>query len=148
MEKLLLLIILFFCLLTGISSKNNKGTVILDHPGFPYIFELNQGESQTIIRSYGGKSVKKTITLKSIKTFMEPNLWFTDENTPMNYYQADVTLNVSDKEVILHHRPYQMPENVNGLKICIENVKEWDQHGKLGRTRHEKTGQNSCMSGK
>ena len=103
--------------------------IILDQPGFPFIFELNQGESQNIIRSYNGKTIERTLKVNSIKTFMETNNWFNDSLGKKNYYQADVELDVSGQIVTLHHRPYQMPETVNGLRINIENIKEWDEHG-------------------
>jgi murein DD-endopeptidase MepM/ murein hydrolase activator NlpD len=111
----------------------NEG-IILDQPGFPFIFELNQGESQKIIRSYNGKKIERTVKVNSIRTFMETNNWFSDSLGKKNYYQADVELDVSGQIVTLHHRPYQMPVTVNGLRINIENIKEWDEHGSLGKT--------------
>ena len=121
------------CLLNA-TGQLRQETVILDEPGFPFIFELNPGESQSITRSYKGKTLKRVITLNSVKTLLEPNYWFNDSLIIQNYYQADVELNISGKQVTLHHRPYQMPEVSDGLRIYIENIKEWDEHGKLGRT--------------
>ncbi len=136
MKQLNFLTIFLFAVIWSLSAQNKtmEEVIVLDQPGFPFIFELNQGESLAISRSYQGKTIKRTITLESVKAFTESNLWFDDGVTDKDYYQADFGLNVSGTRVVLHHRPYQMPAIVNGLRINIENVREWDEHGKLGST--------------
>lgn len=136
MKHLKILILFFLALFSGISCKEqpSEGLIILDQPGYPFIFEMNPGESQKIVRSYKGIDVERTVKVNSIKSFMETNYWFNDSLGKKNYYQADVELDVSGKVVTLHHRPYQMPETVNGLRISIENVKEWDEHGRYAKT--------------
>ena len=103
MKHLKFLTLLFLGLTLDICAQNSstKGEIILYEPGFPFIFELNQGESQVITRSYQGKTIKRTISLESIKPFTETNLWFNDGVTA-NYYQVNVGLNVSGKKAILH----------------------------------------------
>ena len=132
--KLLILTIFGAILVLSAQKKPSADGIILDQPGFPFIFELNQGESQKIIRSYNGKKIERNVKVNSIRTFMETNNWFSDSLGKKNYYQADVELDVSGQIVTLHHRPYQMPVKVNGLRINIENIKEWDEHGALGKT--------------
>lgn len=114
--------------------RPSNDVIILDQPGYPFIFELDPGESQNVIRNYNGKTIKNTIKLISFKPFMETNYWFNDSLGKKNYYQTDVELDISGQVVTLHHRPYQMPETVNGLRINIENIKDWDEHGRLGKT--------------
>ncbi len=140
MKQLKLLTLLFFCVIWGITAQNksDEGIIILDQPGFPFIFELNQGESQTITRTYRGQTIKRKITLVSVKPLTETNLWFNDGLTNKDYFQVNVGLNVSGTNVVVHHRSYQMPESINGLRINIENVNEWDVHGKLERTNDMK----------
>ncbi len=140
MKQFNILILFLFAVNWSLSAqdKTKEEVIVLDRPGFPFIFELNRGESQTLSRSYNGKTIKRTITLKSVKCFTESNLWFDDGVTDKDYYQADIGLKVSGTSAVLHHRPYQMPEIVNGLRINIENVREWDEHGKLARTNDMK----------
>jgi murein DD-endopeptidase MepM/ murein hydrolase activator NlpD len=132
----LLISISVFGILTEISAQNklSHSIVVLDKPGFPFTFELDPGDSINVSRTYNGQSVNRIIKLYSITPFKESNCWFKDPLIRKNYYQADIDLDVSGKRVTLHHRPYQMPETVNGLRIYIENIREWDEHGYLGRT--------------
>lgn len=136
MKHLKLLILSLFGIFYGLSAqvRSSKELIILDQPGYPFIFELNQGESQTVLRSYKGKTTRRIIKLVSFKPYMETNYWFPDSLGKKNYYQAEVNLDVSGRKVTLYHRPYQMPVTVNGLRINIENVKEWDEHGEYGKT--------------
>jgi murein DD-endopeptidase MepM/ murein hydrolase activator NlpD len=136
MNQLRIFILLVFCTVSGIAAQNPpaESVIVLDQPGFPFIFELNQGESQTISRTYQGKTLKRTVTLESIKPITETNLWFDDGTTGKDYFQVDLGVKVSGTKATIHHRPYQMPEIVNGLRINVENVNEWDAHGKLGST--------------
>lgn len=137
MKYLTYLIILFLCgFVFGLSAQvePSGSVIVLDRPGFPFTFDLNPGDSVNISRMYAGKSVKRVIKLISVKTFLENNYWFPDTLIRKNYYQADVEVELSGKRVILHHRQYQMPKTVDGLRIYIENIREWDEHGDLGRT--------------
>lgn len=113
----------------GFSARNQplEGLVILDRPGFPFIFELNQGESQVVKRSYQGKTVERTIKLMGFEAFSETNYWFSDPLPPLDYYQFKIDLEVSGEQATLYHRPYQMPVEVNGLRVYIENMKEWGE---------------------
>ncbi|GEM_PF-860891 len=129
----------FFVILTvcysALSSQEliNKGSIILNEKGYPFIFELNPGESQTVTRTWKEKTITREIKLISVKLFREPNLWFDNSISTFNYYAADVLVEISGKPATIHHRPYQMPQTVDSIRIYIENIKDWDDHGKLGR---------------
>lgn len=111
----------------------NQGSIILNEKGYPFIFELNPGESQTVTRTWKEKTITREIKLVSVKLYREPNLWFDDSISSFDFYSADVLVEISGKPAIVHHRPYQMPQTVDGIRIYIENIKDWDDHGKLGR---------------
>ncbi|MCK4699238.1 MAG: hypothetical protein KAT38_02850, partial [Bacteroidales bacterium] len=98
--------ILITCLFSILCFLDTTGqprqeTFILDEPGFPFIFELNSGESQLITRSYKGKTIEKIIKLDSIRLFTEPNYWFRKPLLQQNYYKARVDLEISGKAVVL-----------------------------------------------
>lgn len=133
-SKSLILTSISFLMAISCNVRPSDEVIILDQPGYPFIFELDPGESQNVIRSYNGKTIKSYIKLNSSKSFMETNYWFNDSLGKQNYYQTNVELDISGQVVILHHRPYQMPETINGLRINIENIKDWDEHGRLGKT--------------
>ena len=61
-------------------------------PGYPFVFELNVGESQAVTRSYHGRTLHRSIKLISVKHFTEPNLWFSGKFAPENFRRAEVTL--------------------------------------------------------
>jgi hypothetical protein len=127
MKKIQLLILFVGVIFRGLQGQNqpSEGAIILDRPGFPFIFELNTGESCLINRSYNGTTVGRRIKLLGFQAYSEPNYWFTDPVPPSDYYQFRVDLDVSGEKISIFHRPYQMPVKVNGLRIYIENMKDW-----------------------
>ncbi len=133
-SKSLILTSISILIAISCAVRPSEEVIILNQSGYPFIFELNPGESQKIIRSYKGISADRIIKVNSVKSIMETNFWFHDSLGKKNYYQADVELDVSGTVVTLHHRPYQMPVTINGLRISIENIKEWDEHGRYAKT--------------
>jgi murein DD-endopeptidase MepM/ murein hydrolase activator NlpD len=109
----------------------DAGRVILDTPGFPYVFELNSGESHTISRRFDGGEITRTLQVLSVRTFTEPNLWFSRPLAPENYSRAEVAVRVSGKDTVLMHRPNQMPLTFNGLRLYVETVKEWAENTEI-----------------
>lgn len=126
-----LLSFLVLCLLSPAVAQTRQGRVVMNMPGYPFVFELNVGESQAVTRSYHGRTLHRSIKLISVKHFTEPNLWFAGKFAPENYCRAEVTLDVSGTTVTLIHRPYEMPQVVEGLRIFVETTKEWAQHAEL-----------------
>ncbi len=127
MKKIKILVLFLGVIFRGLPAQNqaSDGIIILDRSEFPFIFELNTGESQMIRRSYQGKAIERVIKLLGFEAFSEPNYWFTDPLSQLDYYQFRVDLEVSGERVSLYHRPYQMPVEANGLRIYIENMKDW-----------------------
>lgn len=122
---------LMVALLSPVIAQVNHGRVVMDIPGYPLVFELNPGETQSITRSYGGRTLHRSVKLVSIKHFTEPNPWFSGKFAPENYCSAEVVLEISGKPVTLTHRPYEMPKVVDGLRIFVETTREWAQNAEL-----------------
>ena len=125
--------LLIFCALAlagaaEVNAQASGGRVVMDIPGYPVVFELNEGEDHTISRSYKGRSVERTIRLISVKHFAEDNLWFSGDLGSENYSKAEVVIEVSGKRVTLLHRPYESPRVVNGLRVYVETTKEWAEN--------------------
>ena len=117
----ILAIFLFYCFI--VMGQPQKEVILLDQPGFPFMFELNPGESQLVTHSYQGNTIRKNIKLIAVHAFSEPNYWFPDTMEQKDYYQFIVDLEVNGKPISLYHRPYQMPVSFEGLRIYIENIK-------------------------
>jgi murein DD-endopeptidase MepM/ murein hydrolase activator NlpD len=127
-------ILVFFVFFNFIAAgQPPKEIIILDEPGFPFIFEIDPGDNQIVERSYKGKKVKQKIELTSVQAFSENNYWFKNSLEQSNYYQFQVNLKIGRKLVSLYHRPYQMPVTVEGLRIYVENVKQLDESALYGK---------------
>ena len=131
--KILSTVLFLISCCRDVTVQSQQSSVILNEPGFPYIFELDPGESHVVTRSYKGKSIEKEIKLTSVEAFTEPNYWFTGPLPPSNYYQFLVELEIGGEPATLFHRPYQMPVTIGGLRIYIENIKQWDESAQLGK---------------
>lgn len=115
------------------AQNHNQGNILMDLPEYPLLFELDTGETQTVVRGNKDHSVIREIKLVSVKLYSENNLWFEDENNRRNYAYAEVMLEVDGKPITLFHRPYQMPTNFNGLRLYVECIKEWNQDSAFDR---------------
>lgn len=125
---MMLLGMLYFICVCEVKAQNSHARIVMDIPGYPHIFELNEGESHSIKRSYLNKTLARTIKVISIKHFTEPNFWFSGDLLPKNYSKAEILLDISGKRVTLLHRPYESPKVINGLRIYIETTKEWAEN--------------------
>lgn len=101
--------------------------IVMNIPGYPLVFELNKGESILIDRTFKNKRTTRTLVLKEVRLFTEPNNWFPDSLGKCNYYKAEVDILVSGKLFTLMLRPYQMPVTVEGLRIYVEAVRKMDE---------------------
>jgi murein DD-endopeptidase MepM/ murein hydrolase activator NlpD len=93
-------------------------------PEYPYVFELNAGESHQVHVPKKGTKLVRTIKLISVTPYFEPNYWLPD-SVAKHYQKAEVVIDVSGKKTTLIHRPYQMPIEFNGLRLFVEAIKEW-----------------------
>src|SRR5450759_4500913 len=97
--KILITFLLLISYYLNVIGQPQQKTVILDEPGFPYVFELDPGESQVIKLSYSGTVIEKEIKLDSVQAFIESNYWFNDKLLPFSYYQFIVELEVGGKQI-------------------------------------------------
>lgn len=112
------------------AQLNMEGRVLMDLTGYPVVFELDPGETHTVTRKEG--SISRTVKLLSVKLHSEHNLWFGAEGRQANYASADVVVEVGGERITLLHRPYQMPVTVNGLRIYVECIREWNREAGYG----------------
>ncbi|OFX41590.1 MAG: hypothetical protein A2X04_16810 [Bacteroidetes bacterium GWF2_41_9] len=77
------------------SSVSEQPAIVMDIPGYPFVFELNKGDSILIDRTYNSKRIFRTVYLKEIRLFSEYNSWFPDSTGKANYYKAEVDIIVS-----------------------------------------------------
>lgn len=129
--QLLLLSTLFFMGVCEAGAQGAEGRIVMDIPGYPLVFELNEGETHFIKRSYRNEQVERSIKVVSVKHFTEPNLWFSGDLAPENYSSAEVVLEVSGERLTLLHRPYESPKVVQGLRVYIEATREWARNAEL-----------------
>jgi hypothetical protein len=101
--------------------------IIMNIPGYPFVFELNKGDSIFIDRIYGNKHIKKSVKLTDFRLFSEYNSWFPDSLGKSDFYKAEVDVMVSGRTYTLKMQPYQMPFTANGLRIYVEAVKKVDE---------------------
>jgi len=114
----------------SVSKQNSvyeQSGVVMNLPGYPFVFELNKGDSMVIDRRFKNKRITRTLILKEVRLFTEHNNWIPDSLGRCNYYKAEVDIMVSGKMFTLMLRPYQMPVTVEGLRIYVEAVKKMDE---------------------
>ena len=108
-----------------IDFSNASSDMVMDIAGWPTVFEINQGETFDLHRN--GKTWK--IELVDIAHQFQPD---DRSNTNIDrkiYAEANVFLKINGKSKILRMRPYQMPQEMEGLRILIEITKGWAKHG-------------------
>jgi hypothetical protein len=105
----------------------DKPVIIMNIPGYPFVFELNKGDSILISRTFKDKNITRYIKLKDFRLFREYNSWFPDSLGKSDYYKAEVDLLISGRAYTLNMQPYQMPVSVGGLRIYVEALKIVDE---------------------
>jgi murein DD-endopeptidase MepM/ murein hydrolase activator NlpD len=108
----------------GKKPSPEKPVIVMDLPGYPLVFELNIGDSIIIDRTYKSKHITRTIQLHDFRLFKEYNSWFPDSLGKSDYYKAEVDVIVSGKIFTMKMQSYQMPVDVNGLRIYVEAVRK------------------------
>src|SRR3990172_2875761 len=64
-----------------------QATEVMNIPGYPYVFELNVGDSIQIDREFEGYQVSRILLVKEVHLFTENNTWFPDSLGKCNYYK-------------------------------------------------------------
>src|SRR3546814_11306010 len=127
MKKMNIFILLTLFLFPDASNgkiQSDEGRIIMDISGYPIVFELNEGESQTVTRSYQGKAVSRTISIIAITHYHEPNLWFSQRAEQKNYIKAEIEVDISGIRATHVQRPYESPVAINGLRVYVESTRD------------------------
>jgi murein DD-endopeptidase MepM/ murein hydrolase activator NlpD len=114
------------------NTANAQSSIVMNLPGYPFMFELNKNDSILIDRTFDNKRITKTLVLKDFRLFTENNNWIDESLGKRNYYKAEVDILVSGKKFTIMLRSYQMPVTVEGLRIYIEAVKKMDEIPNMG----------------
>lgn len=78
----------------GGAANALSGRTVVNVPGWPVVFELNEGETYRLQRTAGKRSIERVIRVIGIKEFWEPDYW-TDNSARRTLRRADVTVDVS-----------------------------------------------------
>jgi murein DD-endopeptidase MepM/ murein hydrolase activator NlpD len=109
---------------SGSNQRPQSPRIVLDIPEWPTIFELNAGDMCHLRRQVDGRTVERDVQLIGVQEFWEPD-YFTGAGESRTLRLAEVTVEVSGVRAKLLSRPYQMPVNVNGLRIYVEATRRW-----------------------
>jgi len=131
MFKRILLVLGFLGASIFYSCSRTEGNVIMAVDGFPLLIEMDQGERYT----YSAGDQSWDIRLHDIRLIKEKNFWFDKNLGQENYYKAEVAVSINGTDTVLVSRAYQMPLTIQGLRIGVEAVREWeaDTNIDLGR---------------
>lgn len=129
MNKFLSTLVLIVLFGSG-KSLFSQSKPLIDVPDYPVMFELNSGESFTVKRQWKGNSISGQVKLISIEPSYEPSYWFGDSLTRL-YSAVKVNVNVDGQPYTLIHRPYQMPQEIGGLRLYVEAIKDWNDQGRF-----------------
>ena len=125
------LVAIAFSIIIGCRQKplDTRGNIVMNEPGWPLMFELNQGESQVLkIKNRSWRFRLDTIVYQ-----FQPD--FRNKPTEI-YYQAFAHVSINGNSHNIMMKPYQLPQQKEGLKVLLEMTKEWANFGNtdtLGR---------------
>ncbi len=105
-------------------AQTNQPRILMNQTGYPIVIELDRNQPYKISVHSKSRSYERTVTVLSVRSYFEPNLWFTT-GEKNNYCRAEVDVDISGKKYTLILRPYQMPVTCNGLRIFVETIKDW-----------------------
>ena len=105
---------------------------VLDIPEWPTVFDLNSGDTCRLNRQVDGRTIERYVQLIGVQEFWEPD-FFTGVGESRTLRLAEVTVEVSGVRAKLLGRPYQMPVNVNGLRIYVEATRRWAHDADIER---------------
>ncbi|MEA4937308.1 MAG: PKD domain-containing protein, partial [Paludibacter sp.] len=97
-------------------SEDDDQILIRNDEGWPTVFELNKGEEFILER--GG--ISRTIKLISFEEFYQPNYSLGDI-----LEKAKVIVSIDGEEHTLWCRPYELPKEINGIKLYVEATYNW-----------------------
>ncbi len=92
---------------------------------WPFIFELNIGQSCRVERHSEKSTITRTVELLGVKHRMQPDYWCKDNDTHEIFEVAEVSIAVDGVPSTLLARPYQSPIEVNGLRLLVETTQAW-----------------------
>lgn len=93
----------------------------LNGMAWPVYVHLNISESQKV--TIAGKEYQ--IKVHKIEYVKEPNNRAPTNIGSETLREACVTLSIDGDTITLHQRAYQMPMEFNGLRLYVENTREW-----------------------
>jgi murein DD-endopeptidase MepM/ murein hydrolase activator NlpD len=105
--------------------------VVFAGEGWPLVLELSVGQSHEVAMSAGGKEVRRTVKLLGVEHEWEPDWWVGDNADRKTIRSATVRVEVSGAAADLRVRPFELPREVNGLRLYVETTRTWATHGKL-----------------
>ena len=96
----------------------------MDVPGWPTVFEIDQGQVYRLTRTGAGKTLTRDIRLVNVVEHWEPD-FYTGNSQQRTLRLAEVDVEVSGVPAKLLCQPYQMPVVVNGLRVYVDMTDTW-----------------------
>ncbi|MCG8525890.1 MAG: M23 family metallopeptidase [Opitutales bacterium] len=114
------------CLVLVFSVESNPRTIV-DIPDYPVVFELDRGNTYQFSGQVDDKTVFKSIKLLDYRLKNTKNYWFPDHLEQSHFISAEVDIEINGNPHTLQHRPFQMPVEIDGLRIFVEGIREWNE---------------------
>lgn len=92
---------------------------------WPFIFDLDIGQSCRVERRTGDGKISRTVELLGVEHRMQPEYWCQENDTHEIFEVAEISITVDGVPFTLLARPYQSPIEVNGLRLLVETTQEW-----------------------
>ena len=104
------------------NSKIPLPRILAAAPGWPVVFELDEGESIDLPAA-GGRM--RSVRLIAVRHSTEPD-WWVPENEPRQIVaRAEVLVEIDGEPATLFCRPYELPRELGGLRLYVEASRGW-----------------------
>ncbi len=97
----------------------------MEAEGWPFVFDLDVGQSQRVRRTVAGARLTRTVKLLGVEHRRQPDYWCEKNHDRAVFEDAQVFVEVDGRPYTLLARPYQFPQEANGLRLYVETTREW-----------------------
>lgn len=114
-------------ILTGITGilLAPAGSAAENQTRAPIQFELNLGQAKEITVTGPSGSVQREVRLVAVREHFWPNYHIPELPKRQVFRSAEVDVEVSGRAVTLVAQPFEMPREINGLRLYVETTRNW-----------------------
>ena len=99
------------------NSKIPLPRILAAAPGWPVVFELDEGESIDLPAA-GGRM--RSVRLIAVRHSTEPDWWVPENESRQIVARAEVLVEIDGEPATLFCRPYELPRELGGLRLYVE----------------------------